>query len=220
MDVSLCITCWHKDIHYLGDLLDSLRLQTVQPNEIIVVGNNIPSPPKLSDHIKSFFLNERKPVSWSRNKCAELASKDIVIFFDVDDIMHPQKIELTKQVFETTDADCFVHGFLENSMALEHYESANASLITELLPQGYLKIPNGTNRDLHHGHLSVYKDIILNNRFNEFLGFYELGFQYWGEDSEICNRLFNSGYKFYYSNCKLVNYRPSYKDNERFWYIP
>lgn len=217
--ISLCITCWHKDVHFLPELLNYIKIQTVQPDEIIVVANNIQEL-TVPEGIKSDYVQERRPVSWSRNRCAELSTSDIVVFFDVDDIPHSQKLEATKQLFDTTDADCFVHGFTEFSDTKDKYLNFDFCKVNELTHDGYLKIPNGDNKDLHHGHLAVKRDIILKNRYNEMLGFYERGFQYWGEDSEICNRLFSSGYKFYYSNCKLVNYRPSYKDSERFWYIP
>jgi glycosyltransferase involved in cell wall biosynthesis len=218
--ISLAITCWHKDLHFLPQTLNYINSQTVKPDEIIVVANNVGELSIEDKSIKTFFVNERKPVSWSRNKAAELSNCDIISFFDVDDIPHPQKIEATKQLFDTTDADCFVHGFTEFSDTKDHYSNFDFCKINELTHDGYLKIPNGDNKDLHHGHLAAKRDVIIKNRYNEMLGFYELGFKYWGEDSEICNRLFNSNYKFYYSNCKLVNYRPSYKDNERFWYIP
>lgn len=217
--ISLCITCWHKDVHFLPDLLEHIKLQTVQPDEIVVVANNIKEL-IVPEGIKSDYVQERQPVSWSRNRCAELSTSDIVVFFDVDDIPHPQKLEATRQLFETTDADCFVHGFMEFAETKESYTDFNFCKISELLPQGYLKVPNGENKDLHHGHLAAKRDVMLKHRYNEMLGFYERGFQYWGEDSEICQRLFNLGYNFYYSPAKLINYRPSYKDEERFWYIP
>jgi len=223
--ISFCITCWNKDLHYLNHLLDDVKKQSMQPDEIIVVGNNIQEFPKLDEKIKSCFIKDRKPVSWSRNKCAQLSTKDIVIFFDVDDILHSQKIEITKKAFEQTDADCFVHGFEENVNANSYeeqtYDNPEFNRIVELIaPHGYLKIPKGNNKDIHHGHLAAKRSVILENPYNEFLGFYELGFQYWGEDTEICKRLFNLNYQFYYTPCKLILYRPSYQDTTRNWYKP
>jgi glycosyltransferase involved in cell wall biosynthesis len=215
--ITLGITCWDKDIHYLPNLLNLIKKQTIQPDEIIVVANNIKNL-TVGDEIKSFSVAERKPVSWSRNKCAELATKDIVIFFDVDDIPHPQKIEITKNIFENTDADCLVHGFTENGPTTDVYNTFEYYLITELIiPQGYLKSPTGS-KDVHHGHLAIKRDITHRYKYNENLGFYERGFQFWGEDSAYCNQLFISGHNFYYTPHKLINYRPSYQDLTRKWY--
>ncbi len=217
--VSVGVTCWHKDVHMLPEAIKNISEQTIPPDEIIVVANNIEELTIEDPSIKSKFVRERKPVSWSRNQCASMSTGDVVMFFDVDDIPHPQKIEVTKHVFENTDADCFVHGFEENKDTTEEYADFSVERITELIsPQGYLKIPNdGTNTDLHHGHLSVKRDIVLNNPYNENLGFYEFGFQYWGEDTELCKRLFQNGHKFYYGVQKLINYRPSFK-SDRKWY--
>lgn len=218
MKISVCVTCWHKDVHFLPKTLELLKKQTFKPYEIIVVANNIDELKINDPDVKCFFVNERKPVGWSRNMGAKLATGDIVVFFDVDDVPHKQKLEATNHVFTNTDADCFVHGFTENEESINEYETFSAAKITELiLPYGYLKSPNGNN-DLHHGHLAAKRDIILQNPYSESLGFYELGFQYWGEDVEICRRLFSLGYKFYYSDRKLINYRASYKDTERSWY--
>jgi glycosyltransferase involved in cell wall biosynthesis len=217
--ISLAITCWHKDLHFLPQTLNYINSQTVKPDEIIVVANNVSELSIEDKSIKTFFVNERKPVSWSRNKAAELSSCDIISFFDVDDIPHPQKIEATKYAFENTDADCFVHGFTENQgVSSEIYKDFQFERVIELTHEGYLKIPTGDNKDLHHGHLAVKTNVILDNPYNEMLGFYERGFQFWGEDTEVCKRLFSSNYKFYYSRCKLIDYKPSYKDMNRNWY--
>jgi glycosyltransferase involved in cell wall biosynthesis len=203
-------------VHYLPELLETFKQQTVQPDEIIVVANSV-NKLEVGEDIKSFYTPERKPVSWSRNKCAELASKDIIVFFDVDDIPHPQKIEITKYIFENSDAECLAHGFTENSESVEKYTEFKFYEIKELMPQGYLKSPLGNN-DVHHGHIALKRNITNEHKYNENLGFYEKGFQFWGEDSQFCNKLFISGYKFYYTPHKLINYRPSYKDFSRRWY--
>jgi glycosyltransferase involved in cell wall biosynthesis len=208
--ISFCITCWNKDIYFLPSVLNDIKSQTVQPNEIIVVANNVERLNINDKTIKTFFTQERKSVSWSRNKAATIANGDIIIFFDVDDVMHKQKIEITKHVFENTNADCFVHGFYENENLSEIYSDFKTEKIISLIDNRYLKIPSGSNKDLHHGHLSVKRDVIIKNPYNETL--------FWGEDAELCTRLFNLNFNFYYSHCKLINYRPSYKDMSRNWY--
>src|SRR6056300_1018403 len=105
---SLCITCWSKDVHLLPDLLSCIDKQTCQPDEIIVVGNDLQEINTREGIIK-YVEPSRRPVSFSRNKASELSSKDILIFHDVDDIPHPQKIELIKRAFENDDVDAFVH---------------------------------------------------------------------------------------------------------------
>lgn len=217
MKTSLCITCWHKDVHYLNDLFHILEKQTVYPDEIIVVGNSI-SKLVVPRDVKSFFVTERKPVSWSRNKAKSMAENDIVIFFDVDDIPHPQKIEVTKEAFEKHNAECFVHGFLENQKTDMLYKNFDYFKVTKLLPNGmHLSPPIETMTSLHHGHIAMLNNISL--VYNEQLGFYEKGFQWWGEDSDMCVRLFINGYNIIYSSLPLINYRPSYKDLTRKWYM-
>jgi glycosyltransferase involved in cell wall biosynthesis len=205
--VSLCITCWSGDIHMLPELISNIKKQTVQPDEIIVVGNNI-TEINTEDGIITYAEPTRRSVSFSRNKAAELSNGDILIFHDVDDVPHVQKIELIKKAFENDEVDVFVHGFLIGSMYPFKYPELKMSKITEMqFPRPYLKAPR---EDVSHGHVSIKKEILDKIKYDEEVTF--------GEDAEFCKRLFLARYNIYYGDHKLINYRPSYEDPTRNWY--
>jgi glycosyltransferase involved in cell wall biosynthesis len=205
--ISLCITCWSKDVYMLPELLANVKQQTVQPDEIIVVGNDLKSI-TTEKNIITYAEPTRRSVSFSRNKAAELARGDILIYHDVDDTPHVQKIELIKKAFENDEVEAFVHGFLIGSIYPFKYSELKMVKIKGLqFPKPYLKAPR---QDVSHGHLSIKKEILNDIKYDETIT--------WGEDADFCKRLFLSGHNIYYGDHKLINYRPSYKDSNRQWY--
>lgn len=204
---TLCITCWSEDVHMLPELLSNIKNQTSQPDEIVVVGNNLKEI-KTDSNVITYAEPTRRSVSFSRNKAAELATGDILIYHDVDDVPHPQKIELIKSAFDNEEVDAFVHGFMIDNMFPFKYSKLKMEKITSLKhPKPYL---NASKDDLSHGHLSIKKKILNDIKYDEEIT--------WGEDADFCKRLFMSGCNLYYGDHRLINYRPSYKDKDRSWY--
>ena len=109
MKLSFCITCYDGDYILLERLLLALQKQTVAPDELIVYSSGFDDEIFLkTEHIKIAGKNieikyinslERTIQSIARNVCASFASGNIIIFFDVDDKPHYQKIEITKNLF-------------------------------------------------------------------------------------------------------------------------
>jgi len=116
MKFTLCITCWSQDVHLLNETLLSFRTQESPPDEIIVVGNSLKKIKVADDTIKTFAEPTRQSPSFNRNKGAQVASGDVIIYHDVDDLPHPQKIHFIKKAFLEHDVDAFVHGFSEGMM--------------------------------------------------------------------------------------------------------
>ena len=121
MKLSFCITCYDGDYILLERLLLALQKQTVAPDELIVYSSGFDDEIFLkTEHIKIAGKNieikyinslERTIQSIARNICASFASGNIIIFFDVDDIPHFQKIEITKNLFNQHDPDFIVHSY-------------------------------------------------------------------------------------------------------------
>jgi glycosyltransferase involved in cell wall biosynthesis len=204
---TLCITCWSQDVHMLNETLSAFKRQTEHPNEIVIVGNDLKDIKVEDPRIITFAEPTRRSPSFNRNKGAELATGDVIIYHDVDDIPHRQKIELIKKAFTEHDVDAFVHGFNINDMHPFNYSDLDIEKITELKDDKYLK---SSAEDLSHGHLSIKREIVNELKYNEGIFF--------GEDADFCKRLFLSGRSIYYGNHKLINCRPSYEDSFRKWY--
>jgi glycosyltransferase involved in cell wall biosynthesis len=191
----------------LNGTLAAFKRQTEHPNEIIIVGNNLKDIKVEDPKIITFAEPTRRSPSFNRNKGAELATGDVIIYHDVDDLPHPQKIEFIKKAFIKYNVDAFVHGFDINDMYPFNYSDLNIEKITELKNDKYLK---SSNEDLSHGHLSIKREIVNELKYNEDIFF--------GEDADFCKRLFLNRRSIYYGNHKLINCRPSHEDSFRKWY--
>jgi len=207
MKSTLCITCWTKDVHLVDCCLDYFKTQTRQPDEIIVVGNGLQEIPTRHD-VKTFCCEEPQSVSWSRNKAAEVAEGDIIIYFDVDDIPHDQKIELIMKAFEENkDIDAVVHTFSMNHLYMFSYDELKVAKI-EGLVKGHLT-DERNKYSVSHGHMSIKKDIVKEIKYDES--------KRWGEDADFCRKVL-SQYNIYRLKHKLFAYKPSYRDVNRSWY--
>lgn len=211
MKFTLCITCWSQDVHMLSETLSSFRVQESAPDEIIVVGNNLREIKVDNSAIRTFAEPTRRSPSFNRNKGAEMASGDVIIYHDVDDLAHPQKIHLIKKAFLEHDIDAFVHSFTEHQMFPFKYKNLEIEKITRLQNKDqHLYAQTCEDNCLSHGHLSIKTHLVKKFKYNEEI--------YFGEDSDFIKRVFLAGNNVYYGNHKLIQCKPSYKDQSRKWY--
>lgn len=203
MKLSLCITCWSGDAHLLDRCLDNFKLQTMAPNEIIISSSNLmESPCKTTEMevagetvpIRTVNRKQRGLHGFPRNQGADNCNSDFIMFFDVDDIPHSQKIEATKYILEQT-GDALVHSYYLDIPKFSNYTSFSFNKIhgkdptsTNLLADGWI----------HHGHLTIRPEIVRQIRYNENRTL--------GEDGEFCQAVFDAGYNFLYCPHKLVCY--------------
>jgi len=120
-DLSLCITCYDKDYHLLNKTLSAFQRSTEAPNEIIIISSGIKTENldiytyiKINNSdIPIFSINSEKRhnQATARNKGAKASSCKFIMFFDVDDIPHPQKIEITKKAVLQNDLDAVIHDY-------------------------------------------------------------------------------------------------------------
>lgn len=211
MKFTLCITCWSQDVHMLNQTLSCFKSQESHPDEIIVVGNQLNEIKVADSAIKTFAEPTRRSPSFNRNKGAEIASGDVIIYHDVDDLPHPQKIQFIKKAFTEHDVDAFVHGFSEGMMYPYRYGDLEIERISKIKQDQYLHSDICTDGDLHHGHLSIKKELVNEFKYNEAIFF--------GEDADFIKRVFLAGHHVAYGNHKLINYRPSYKTDRRWYHV-
>ncbi|KAF7458118.1 glycosyltransferase family 2 protein [Cryptosporidium felis] len=126
-DISVVIPVAFDDLRSFPVLLSVLRLQTLRPEEIILVldfpENETVAREKASSEIKKYIGSLRNLRTFFRvpppppnhrpgsNRLfgASKAKNDIIIFFDSDDLMHPQRVEYVSRAFKTNkDMDVFL----------------------------------------------------------------------------------------------------------------
>ena len=211
MKFTLCITCWSEDVNMLNETLSYFKRQVEHPNEIVIVGNGLNEILVEDPRIITFAEPTRKSPSFNRNKGAELATGDIMIYHDVDDLPHPQKIQFIKKAFIEHNVDAFVHGFLEGEMYPYRYGCLEIERITKIKQDKYLHSDICIDGDLHHGHLSIKRDLVNQFKYNENI--------YFGEDADFIKRVFLAGHHVAYGNHKLINYQPSYKTDRKWYHV-
>lgn len=93
---------------FLQDALNSLRRQTMAPDEIIVVDDASKDREVVRDIVRAFQDSlpvrlienqERMYAGPTRQVGAEAASGDLIVMHDADDISHSQRLALTKEFF-------------------------------------------------------------------------------------------------------------------------
>lgn len=212
MKISFCITCYDKDYFLLDNLLTILQKQTVAPDELIVYSSGIGDVNIFK--IKNIIINktqvdiiyinnsQRTMQSIARNVCAGTASGDVIIFFDVDDIPHFQKIEITKNLFINHQIDFIVHNYSTNELKENYIDISNSTLKQDLATNSsntniYSLSNNG---NIHHAHIAVKKKCFNKVKFNESFEFYRK------EDGKFCQDLLQNNFKGLYINEELVLY--------------
>lgn len=196
---SLCITSYYKDIIYIDRLLSFLSKQTLEPNQIILFCSGIDGVKIQNNKLDIEIFTQPQPATpaQARNYCANRAKEDVVIFFDIDDIPHPQKLEITMNTIK--DYDFLLHSYSINNTNFEIIDNANIIGYTDLVAD-----TNSTNischdKHIHHAHIAVKKHVLNNVRYNEDIYYFKK------EDGKFCQDLLNN-YTGIYIDIPLVSY--------------
>lgn len=223
VNISVCITCWRGDVHLAPRCLEFFQRQTRLPDEIVVSANGIPPWRRRGylDEFKELVSCDVKLVStWkrltpagARNMGFPACRGDIIVFFDVDDLPHPEKIRFTEFIFTRHDLDLLAHDYLlkQPLAVFDNQPEVDCETVpvtsdvivdpdprsTNVLP---LKPDASGHYDMHQAHVAVKRSVLDRIRFNESQTFFRR------EDGKFCQDALKAGYKLLYANCKLVNY--------------
>lgn len=210
MSISLCITSYNEDYSLIYNLLEEVQKQEALPAEIIFycsgmqsvdISNVLAIKGQLVP-IRTVFSSKKTNQATARNICSKIASSEYVMFFDVDDIPHPMKIYITRDVIRRTNIDFFVHDYHQVKHSNNFFEDLPKNFktfpITEI-DKGSTNIKCG-DFPIHHSHVTVKKKVFEKIEFNETDQYYRR------EDGKFLQDLVISGYSGLYCPIKLVNY--------------
>jgi len=207
--ISLCIICYDEDYMLIYNLLNNFTFQTDVVDEIIVVCSglvdiSIPEYLYIKDKqisIKKCVVSQRIMQSKARNIGSSIANCDYIIFFDVDDQPHKQKIELTKKIIKDTSCDFLLHDYCSYPEILNQ-QIAEDTIETYPITEINQTCTNIKCFDypIHHSHIAIKKSVFEKLKFNESEQFYRT------EDGKFCQDLVINGYKGIYTPLKLVYY--------------
>jgi hypothetical protein len=210
MSISVCITSYDQDYTLIYSLLDEFKKQTVPPKEIIFYCSgineiNIPNSIIINNKeipIYTIVSLKRTTQAIARNVCSSVASSDYIMFFDVDDIPNPIKIEITNNIIQKTNCNFLLHNYKLYNFRSNYFQESNMVDDTYTIDE---IDKNSTNvicgsYPIHHSHITIKKSIFQKIKFNESLEYYRK------EDGKFCQDLILNGYTGVYSPIPLVNY--------------
>jgi len=215
------VICTRNRSSLLADCIDSLLNQNIDPEdfEILVVDNNSTDNTKEiatkfcenHNNIKYFF-EETAGYSAPRNCGWKNASGKIVAYIDDDEIAATNWIESILNTFQIEEKPDIVGGIYE-----VRYD--------ETPPEWFTDSMGGTNRNRQKGLLNQRADCYLaggNIAFKKevlkklkgFSNDFDMkdNFLMMGEDTDICQRAKNAGFKLYY-NPKIAIYHRMNSNN-------
>lgn len=206
IDFSIVI-CTHNRASMLADCIESLLNQTVDKNrfEMIIVDNN--STDNTEETAKELVKNHNNikyfkesiiGYSAPRNCGWKNASGDIIAYIDDDEIAAPDWLESIEKTFRIEEKPDIVGGIY-----LIKYD------VTP--PEWFSDSMGGTNNNRQKGLLNQRADCYLAGgniafkkevleKLNGFSNDFDMkdGFLMMGEDTDICQRAKNAGFKLFY----------------------
>jgi hypothetical protein len=218
MKIGVAIPCYVGHIDKLFNLLNSLEKQSVLPDKVVVCCSStkeIQNKNNYSFQLAIIICLDKKTAAENRNIAASILLEDMdyITFFDADDIMHPERIEVLHKVINENNSDVILHNFYYNHEldiregfpCIENIEIRNNTLIPA--PSGCVTHIYGYHDSIdriHHGQVTIKKDLFYTVKFPEEPEFYSR------EDSIFCNRLLQiENIKNTYIINKLSFYQPS-----------
>ena len=217
LTIGVVIPCYKPHIGVLKRLLDSIEAQSRKPDMVVVSCSSSQEedmPYKSSDYsypLKIFTHSEKRNTAQNKNYGSRIVGTDIISYFDADDIMHPQRIEVIFNVFmKNSNLKLLLHSLKLNPPDFNYPTYEVENIPVELDPffichWGAVNLKHESYRAIHNGHNAIRKDI-----FNEVQ--YIESDDGLGREDTIFNRVLIQKYQ----NSQCIGYCPY----ELTWYFP
>lgn len=197
MFINVVIPCCSLHIKWIKPCLLNLSEQTRKPNNVILVLNEYSRYKNeydeiINDYPEYIFVKietfERPGIN--RNIGSKYATEGIIIYHDVDDLMHKQKCEIVEYLFETYKCGLLLHYSYKSYQEIPHeFNVDNLKIIEQ----------NKVTTELNEK-TNIFKDENCIIHFNHYFGYINNKNGHSAVCHGHCNVL-----------CNLV------KENETFW---
>jgi len=172
--VGVAICCYHGHISALSALFRSIEAQTRRPDQVVVSCSST-SPENIPYDMGSYSFSlqivtcrEKKNAAQNRNTAASYLHTDIVTFFDADDLMHPQRIDVIYHGFSTYDALFMVHSFQKSPVFASYPTYPFYVNYLAVCPYGSVMVAGHPHdRPIANGHCSVMRWVLRNVMYSE-----------------------------------------------------
>lgn len=181
MKTSFCIPVTFRHFNYLKELLCTIKDYIEKPDEIVISISEIDNEQKLNE-IQNFFnslkenlkidINYKYFVSkqnsgQNRNTCIELATNDLIIINDADDLPHIERIKIIKDIFENNDIVHLTHGYIQLlssdlNYSIEKFDYKLKKYDLDYVEKRKFYIVENATIPIHEGAVSFLKSKINN----------------------------------------------------------
>ena len=106
-DISICTIYAKRELHLKNLILGLTHTSPFKELVIVTMNDELPVLTQVDFPIKTAAINSDRhslPLAAARNKCAEIATGEKIIFLDVDCIVHPNLIEVFNYHLQQEDA--------------------------------------------------------------------------------------------------------------------
>ncbi|MCB1118604.1 MAG: glycosyltransferase [Chlamydiia bacterium] len=116
--LSVIVPCCKKHLHLLPPLLEELKMQTTLPDEVAISISECSTLPEelknlsLPFELKVTLTENKQAPGENRNNACRVASGDLFVTQDADDLPHPQRLEILRHFFSETEALHMIHTWL------------------------------------------------------------------------------------------------------------
>lgn len=166
LTLGVAIPCYRPHVPALIHLLLSLNQQTRKPDQVAIsCSSSSPAETKLISEVKCDFpitlliTSEKQNAAKNRNLAMAALDTDIITFFDADDVMHPQRLDILLQMFNLYSCDLLLHSCIINDT--EKFKEIDIKnmprFINELCraPTGCATFKQHHRGLITHGHVTV-----------------------------------------------------------------
>jgi len=178
--ISVVIPCFPRDTNKLKICLDSIENQTIIPKEVIIGHSEISN--EECDILKKKFIYSFTVIFSStlkkcfaaenRNRASTLSTCKYISFFDSDDEMHPQRLDILWQIINKYKPKSIIHSFSKNNDLMNKiFENPKenqiifGSEIYDLSQKRKRKI--WIDPRFNHGHSTINIDVLKDVKFDQ-----------------------------------------------------
>jgi hypothetical protein len=169
--LGIAIPCYKPHARFIPACLDGIEAQTVKPTKVVISCSSTTELPPISREysfpIDILMVAEPQTASQNRNLAARHLDTDLISFFDVDDVMHPRRLEAIHACFEAP-CDIVLHAYEDGTVV----DTATPSIkirrnVLQRAPSGCAVVADDIPAKIHHAHSTVRKEIYTKVQFRE-----------------------------------------------------